>query len=52
MTEQIPVRKAQLYGLYGPGGAKALLPDAQPALTGMPDAGRRGVSGVGLDTGW
>jgi hypothetical protein len=48
MTEQIPARKDQLFGTYGPGGANALLPEAQPADPGMLDHGSRGVLGLGF----
>lgn len=26
MTEQLPIRKSQLYDLYGPGGKEAMIP--------------------------
>eukprot|EP00887_Chlorella_sp_A99_P004584 scaffold4.g4584.t1 len=31
VTEQLPLRKQQLYSFYGPGGAIPLIPDAQPS---------------------
>jgi len=30
ITEQLPIRKDQLYNKYGPGGDTPLIPDAQP----------------------
>ena len=41
--EFIPIRSDQLLGLYGPGGARRLLPEAQPNATSR-------VAAVKLDT--
>eukprot|EP00884_Botryococcus_braunii_P015668 jgi/Botrbrau1/2785/Bobra.0164s0062.1 len=35
MTEQIPIRKDQLLGMYGPTGTTPLLPDSQPTDPGL-----------------
>ena len=35
ISEQLPIRKEQLYGTYGPGGTIPLIPDAQPSSVSL-----------------